>query len=101
VLVTFLTRPVDEEKLREFVRRVSPQGPGWKRFSDPSKDNDTPGLWGTFIEWIAGCVLVFGVTIGVGKVILGFPEVGAIWLGASVISGVHLVKRFRALKKQG
>ncbi|HEB02089.1 MAG TPA: sodium:proline symporter [Nitrospirae bacterium] len=96
--VTFLTPPVEEEKLREFVRRVRPEGPGWSRFSDGIERGS--GLWGTFVEWIAGCVLVFGITIGLGKVLLGFWGVGVLWLLSSAVAGVHLLKRFRRLRVQ-
>ncbi len=97
VAVTFLTPPVEEEKLREFVRRVRPEGPGWRRFYDPGQ-SASGGLWGTFVEWIAGCVLVFGITIGVGKLLLGFWTPGVISLMVSALAGVHLLKRFRLMK---
>ncbi|HEB01992.1 MAG TPA: hypothetical protein ENI12_02040 [Nitrospirae bacterium] len=96
ITVTFLTPQVEEEKLREFVRKVRPEGPGWSRYSDGIERGS--GLWGTFVEWVAGCVLVFGITIGLGKVLLGFHGVGVLWLLSSAVAGVHLLKRFRRLR---
>ncbi|MGA0846063.1 MAG: sodium:solute symporter family protein, partial [Luteolibacter sp.] len=37
ILATFLTKPEDTETLREFVRRVKPGGPGWKKIVDDAK----------------------------------------------------------------
>ncbi|MCK4911294.1 MAG: Na+:solute symporter [Thermodesulfovibrionales bacterium] len=96
--VTMLTSPVEEEKLREFVRRVRPEGPGWRRFARAGQSVSDSGLWGTFVEWIAGCALVFGITIGVGKLLLGFWAPGVISLVVAGVAGVHLIRRFRNFK---
>lgn len=37
IIVALLTKPVDEERLREFYRRVQPGGPGWKAVVERAK----------------------------------------------------------------
>jgi Na+/proline symporter len=97
--VTMLTRPVDDEKLAAFVRRVGPEGPGWARVRELAgvRDPGHGGLIGTALEWAASSLLVIGVTIGLGKCLLGFWPEGVSWLGASAASGAYLWRRFRSL----
>ena len=32
IIATFITPPDDEETLKNFVKKVNPGGPGWKKF---------------------------------------------------------------------
>ncbi|HRZ28767.1 MAG TPA: Na+:solute symporter, partial [Spirochaetota bacterium] len=59
ISVTFATRPVDEERLTSFYRRVMPQGPGWKRFAaeeGAAKGDSLPSL---FVNWALGIGAVY------------------------------------------
>jgi hypothetical protein len=70
--VTYATRPVDDQQLVAFYRRVHPGGAGWKRIQamapDVQGDHDHVTL---FSSWIAGVILVYGALFGVGSLILG------------------------------
>ena|SRR5690554_2021721 len=60
LIVTYLTKPVDEEKLIEFYKRTHPGGPGWKKFRTllPDVPYDK-GLGRLFINWLMGVVLIY------------------------------------------
>src|SRR3990172_7364905 len=57
--VTFITKPVDEAKLKDFYRRVHPGGKGWKKISDKLPEVQSDSHYATmFINWLSGIVLV-------------------------------------------
>jgi hypothetical protein len=69
--VTFLTAPEPRDTLVAFYRRTHPSAMGWKPVAalapevKPSRDGVS-----NFIDWIAGCVLIYGVLFGTGKLVL-------------------------------
>ncbi len=95
--VTFLTPPTSEQTLNAFYERVHPGGVLWKPVAArlPHVQSDS-GYWQLFMDWIAGCILVFFALFGFGKIILGEHSVGLLFLGiAGLAAGViylHLSK---------
>ncbi|MFO8056985.1 MAG: sodium:solute symporter family protein [bacterium] len=73
LLVTFLTRPEKDEVLDEFFRRARPAGPGWKKVRERLGDSVevTDNILFSFLDWIAGCVLIYAILFGVGDLIMG------------------------------
>ena len=84
VVVTFLTPPTNERTLNAFYERVHPGGSLWKPVADrlPHVRSDS-GYRLLFIDWIAGCVLVFCTLFGFGKIILGEHQVGLLFLAVA------------------
>jgi Na+/proline symporter len=68
LLVTFLTRPTDTEKLKEFFRKVRPGGMFWKPISTElaEKEGVRPDgdLWVAFIGWIFSGPMTLGYLFG-------------------------------------
>lgn len=99
ISVTFLTQPVQKEKLIEFYKKTTPGGIGWKPIekllNDPSEKNK---LSEAVIEWIWGCLFVIGLTMGIGKLLLGFYTSGYIWMFVAFLSGWLT---YRQLTKKG
>src|SRR2546426_6804891 len=69
--VTFLTRPESDATLVAFYRRTRPSRAGWGPVAvlAPDVRPSADGL-ANLIDWVAGCVLVYGVLFGVGKLLL-------------------------------
>ncbi|MGB9835249.1 MAG: sodium:solute symporter family protein [Candidatus Saccharicenans sp.] len=91
--VTYLTKPVEKEKLISFYRLVRPAGPGWKKIREeaalgPSPDSLTMSLLG----WVSGCLFVYSALFGAGAFIYGRISLGIFWSVLLIISGVILVK---------
>jgi Na+/proline symporter len=72
ITVTLFTPPERESVLEGFYKRARPAGPGWKpvknRLGDAVKITDD--LIFSFFDWIAGCVLIYAVLFGIGKILL-------------------------------
>jgi len=86
--VTFLTAPEPRETLVAFYRRTRPSSTGWKPVAalapdvKPSRDG-----FANFIDWIAGCVLIYGVLFGTGKLLLHETRSGLALLAGGVVAG--------------
>jgi len=86
--VTLLTRPTPEEHLKRFYERIRPAGPGWKPIAEVSpevfaRDSLKKNSWG----WIMGVLFILGMTIAIGKGLLGFWQESLI---AAAIAAVGL-----------
>ncbi len=97
--VTFLTRPESEATLVAFYRRTRPSRTGWgpvaARAPDVRPSGD--GL-ANLLDWAAGCVLVYGVLFGVGKLLLHEPRPGLLLLGLGALAGGVI---YRDLSRRG
>jgi hypothetical protein len=83
---TFLTRPVENDHLKAFYRKVHPGGVGWKQVAKecPEVQADT-GYWALLCCWLASAGMTYGVLFGVGKVILKETTSGLMWLCLAVV----------------
>jgi len=85
---TYLTRPEPDEVLISFYARTRPSAAGWRRIArlkpevQPSRD----GL-SNLVDWIAGCVLIYGMLFGTGKLLLHETASGVALMAAGLIAG--------------
>jgi SSS family solute:Na+ symporter len=93
VTVTMLTRPVDEETLKRFFRRVHPGGPGWAPVARavPEVRPDT-GFGRLFVDWIAGVVLIYAALFAVGSFIFGDSARAAVFVAVAA-AAVWIIHR--------
>lgn len=72
LIVTFVTKPADKNKLIEFYRTVHPGGVLWKKISSelPEVKSDS-GFAKMFLNWFLGVVLVYSSLFGIGSLIFG------------------------------
>ncbi|MCX8160891.1 MAG: Na+:solute symporter [Candidatus Saccharicenans sp.] len=91
--VTFLTRPVDRDKLVSFYRLVRPAGPGWKKIRLESGLEGSPdSLTLSFAGWVAGCIFVYAALFGTGAYIYGRWPLAIFWTVLFVVSTLSLIK---------
>ena len=91
LVATFLTPSDDQETLQNFVDKVNPGGPGWKRYS--SKMNAEPwivpkGMFSMFL----GCTAVYGFLLSTGQFIYGNMEIGFFLFSISVFAFFGIYK---------
>ncbi len=86
--VTFLTAPEAEQTLVAFYRRTRPSRAGWGPVAALAPDvQASPDGLANLLDWVAGCVLIYGVLFGVGKLLLLEPLPGALLLGVAALAG--------------
>jgi Na+/proline symporter len=83
--VTFLTRPESDTTLVAFYRRTRPSRGGWGPVAAlaPEVRPSADGL-ANLVDWVCGCVMIYGVLFGVGKLLLHEPVPGLVLLGLGV-----------------
>ncbi|MDI6827922.1 MAG: Na+:solute symporter, partial [Armatimonadota bacterium] len=94
--VTFLTKPVEDEKLIEFYKRVRPSGPGWNRIRELA-GSDAPHPIGSMkknlVSYLIGIVSIYSALFGIGRLILGPWSLGLLLLAISATGGYILYCR--------
>jgi SSS family solute:Na+ symporter len=85
---TYLTPPEPKETLVSFYRRVRPSASGWRPVAALAPDVKTSG-GGMYnlMDWICGCVLIYGALFGFGKVLLKETGSGVLMLALAAIAG--------------
>jgi Na+/proline symporter len=75
--VTFLTAPEPDAVLISFYRRTAPSRVGWAPIAARAQEvkPKEDGL-NNLMDWICGCVLIYGILFGVGKLILQETALG-------------------------
>ncbi len=95
IAVTFLTHPVEKEKLVDFYKKTLPGGYGWEPIKKLVGDIEGGETFASrFFQWINGSMLVIAVTIGVGKALLGFYVSAIIWCAIAIASTWYFFRKF-------
>jgi SSS family solute:Na+ symporter len=88
---TFLTAPESDATLLAFYRRVRPSPAGWKPVMRLAPDVPVShDLGWNLLDWLCGCVLVYGALFGIGKIILQEYGTGAAFLIAATSAGAAI-----------
>ncbi|HYM11287.1 MAG TPA: sodium:solute symporter family protein [Bryobacterales bacterium] len=91
--VTFLTAAEPEEKLVEFYRRARPAPALWGAIAAKAGGpRSTDDLGRNFLNWAAGCILIYASLFGIGKVVLAEWREGALFLATAVAAAVFLAR---------
>jgi hypothetical protein len=97
--VTFLTAPESRETLVAFYRRTRPSRSGWGPIAALAPDvQASGGGLSNLLDWIAGCVLIYGVLFGTGKLLLHETGPGLLLLGLGLLGGFVI---YRDLTRRG
>jgi SSS family solute:Na+ symporter len=86
--VTFLTAPEPKDKLVAFYRRVRPSASFWKPIARLAPDVPPSHDYAyNFLDWICGCVMIYGALFGTGKIILKETGIGILFLAIALVAG--------------
>jgi solute:Na+ symporter, SSS family len=86
--VTFLTKPESKETLVAFYRRTHPSAAGWRPIARLAPDvRPSGGGLNNLLDWICGCILIYGVLFGTGKLLLKEFALGSALMAAGLIAG--------------
>ncbi len=86
--VTLATAPEPNDKLVAFYRKVRPSETFWKPIArlapdvPPSRDGAR-----NLLDWLCGCVLIYGSLFGIGKLILKEIAPGIVFLAVAAVAG--------------
>ncbi len=97
VIVTFMTKPDDDETLIKFYEKTNPGGPGWKRIKNISKlrSKSEEKEWIVprgILCMILGCFAIYSALFSTGYFIYGELSNGFIFLISAIIFSFILFK---------
>ncbi|MCB9209053.1 MAG: Na+:solute symporter [Ignavibacteriales bacterium] len=96
--VTYLTKPVNENKLIEFYTRTYPGGLGWKAIAEKVgtiKSNMNFGK--ALVNWIFGVILVYSFLFGLGSFLFSFNTSTILYLIVGVISAIVIYRNLKSI----
>tara|TARA_B100000575_G_scaffold291549_1_gene297759 strand:+ start:59 stop:718 length:660 start_codon:yes stop_codon:yes gene_type:complete len=67
IIGTFLTKPEEEKVLLNFVKKINPGGPGWKKFTNGLQPKWS--LPNDILKMFLGIFSVYSLLIGIGQII--------------------------------
>jgi solute:Na+ symporter, SSS family len=93
--ITLLTPAEPIERLIAFYCAVRPAGPGWKPVSavagaPPPRDS----IGRQIVSWVLGCILIYALLFGIGRLILGPRLLGGGLIVAALAVGALIVPLF-------
>ncbi len=101
ITVTLLTNPSEKEKLVDFYKKTLPGGYGWEPIKKLAGDiKGGVSFASQVFQWINGSLFVIALTIGLGKVLLGFYISGIIWFSVAVITAVNIFRKAYGSKNE-
>ena len=95
VATTMLTAPEPMDTLTAFYRRVRPAGPGWKPVAAVAGVPPiTESLTRSLVAWVLGCILIYALLFGIGRLILGPRLMGVGLIVTALAAGAMIFKVF-------
>ena len=106
IVVTFLTKPEKDEKLRAFYKQTTPGGPGWKKVLNTFTDKDfiekeNNKKWSVpsgILAMILACILVYSCMFATGNILYGNYELALGLIVLIIISAFFLLRLWRKNK---
>ncbi len=103
LVVTFVTKPDDDQKLIEFYKKTRPGGPGWKRivnlpdFKNEKGYNKTWAVPRGILCMLVGCLAIYSALFSTGYFIYGELYLGLILLSSTIIFSILLFNLSKTL----
>jgi len=94
LVVTYMTKPEPEETLINFYRKIRPWG-WWNPIANRAPEINRPRFVPLIIDWLLGVCFIFFAMIGIGKLLLGSPFIGAAMILISICFGIMIYLRLR------
>ena len=92
LFATFITKPEPIEHLKIFYSRVQPGG-WWGPVTNDFKHTLQPVSKGIFIQWVAGIMMIYGFTFGIGNLIFKQYGNSVLLLGCALIGSFMVWNR--------
>lgn len=86
--VTLLTAPESTDVLVSFYKRTRPSAAGWRPVAKLAPEvKPTAGGFANLIDWVCGCVMIYGMLFGAGKLLLKEYSLGALLIAIGLLAG--------------
>lgn len=106
ITVTYLTKPTNEDTLRNFYKKIRPGGPGWRAIVDRATREGVELIKEKDLKWdvptgilcmILGCLLIYSTLFAIGNFIYGNSLIAIIFISTAVVSALILARLWKKL----
>ncbi|MCK9447901.1 MAG: Na+:solute symporter [Bacteroidales bacterium] len=107
LLVTYLTRPENDETLRNFYRKIRPGGPGWEAVVKKAGQQGVDLIKEKDLRWdvptgiicmILGCIMIYSTLFAIGHFLYSNHTLAMVLVGLAIISGALLTLFWKKLR---
>ncbi len=107
LLVTYLTRPENDETLRSFYRKIRPGGPGWEAVVKKAGQQGVDLIKEKDLRWdvptgiicmILGCIMIYSTLFAIGHFLYSNHTLAMVLVGLAIISGALLTLFWKKLR---
>lgn len=98
LIVTYLTKPVSEEVLIKFYKKIQPGGRLWKPVAVKVPEvKINAQLTRDLLDWFLGCVFIYCFLFGTGKLLFGEILSGCLYI---ILGAVSMVIAYKDLQSR-
>jgi len=85
---TLLTAPESTEVLVSFYKRTRPSAAGWGPVAKLAPEvKPSAGGFANLVDWVCGCIMIYGMLFGTGKLLLKDYAMGALMIAIGLLAG--------------
>ena len=109
ILTSLLTKPVDDEVLRDFYRKIKPGGPGWKKVLEKAASEGVQVVKEKDLKWdvptgilamIFGAVSIYAVLFSIGMFLYGNTGTAFIFITTGAVSTLLMIRFWKRLRTE-
>ncbi len=106
ITVTYLTKPTNEETLRNFYRKIRPGGPGWRSLVDRANKEGVELTKEKDLKWdvptgiicmTLGCLIIYSTLFSIGNLLYGNIQTASVFIITVLVSAYLLVRMWKKL----
>ncbi|HKK67692.1 MAG TPA: hypothetical protein VJ946_05750, partial [Bacteroidales bacterium] len=109
IVTSYIAKPVDDDVLRSFYRKIKPGGPGWRRVLKKAKaegvelEKEKDLKWDVptgILAMIFGAMGIYSVLFSIGMFLYGKAGHGFIFMSTALISVILMIRFWRRLRTE-
>ena len=109
IITSLLTKPVDDDVLRSFYRKIKPGGPGWKKVLLKARNEGVELEKEKDLKWdvptgilamLLGAITIYSVLFSIGTFLYNDTDLGFIFLSISILAGAGMIFFWRRLRTE-
>jgi len=109
IVTALVTKPVDDDILRSFYRKIKPGGPGWKRVIEKARSEGVELVKEKDLKWdvptgimamLFGAMAIYSVLFAIGTFLYGELRTATLFVVIAVVATTTMIYFWRRLRTE-
>ena len=109
IVTALVTKPVDDDILRSFYRKIKPGGPGWKRVIVKARSEGVELVKEKDLKWdvptgimamVFGAMAIYSVLFAIGTFLYGELRTATLFVVIAVVSTTTMIYFWKRLRTE-